>query len=50
VNGAAANPNQRECRPYTADTTLSGSRAPVQGIACRGADGQWRLVSETPAR
>lgn len=45
-NGA----NSRECRPYTADTTLSGGRAPVQGIACRGADGQWRLVSEVPAR
>ncbi len=43
-------PNPRECRPYTADTTLSGGRAPVQGIACRGADGQWRLVSEVPAR
>ena len=42
--------NPRECRPYTADTTLSGGRAPVQGIACRGADGQWRLVSEVPAR
>jgi surface antigen len=42
--------NPRECRPYTADTTLSGGRAPVQGIACRGADGQWRLVSEVPSR
>jgi hypothetical protein len=49
--GAGGNgPNPRECRPYTADTTLSGGRAPVQGIACRGADGQWRLVSEVPAR
>ena len=47
VNNAP--PNPRECRPYTADTTLSGSKAPVQGIACRGADGQWRLVSEAPA-
>ncbi|HEV2551884.1 MAG TPA: hypothetical protein VGU20_31535 [Stellaceae bacterium] len=48
AGGNSSNP--RECRPYTADTTLSGGRAPVQGIACRGADGQWRLVSEVPAR
>jgi surface antigen len=57
VNGAgapaatasAATP-QRECRPYTAATTLTGNAMPVQGIACRDGDGTWRLVSEAPAR
>ena len=41
---------QRECRPYTSDTTLSGRSLRVEGIACRGPDGQWRLVSEAPIR
>lgn len=37
-----------ECRPYTADTTLTGRSVAVEGVACRGSDGQWRLVSEVP--
>lgn len=36
---------RRECRPYTANSTLAGN-----GIACRDGDGQWRLVSEVPLR
>jgi surface antigen len=47
---APAQPAQRECRPYTSDTTLSGRSLRVEGIACRGPDGQWRLVSEAPLR
>ncbi|HEX7968605.1 MAG TPA: hypothetical protein VF502_10315 [Stellaceae bacterium] len=47
---ATAVPNPRECRPYTSNTTLTGRGAAVQGIACRGPDGQWRLVSEVPVR
>jgi hypothetical protein len=47
---AAAPPAQRECRPYTADTPLAGRGVAVQGIACRDADGAWRLVSEVPLR
>ncbi len=47
---ALADPNPRECRPYTSNTTLTGRGAAVQGIACRGPDGQWRLVSEVPIR
>jgi surface antigen len=47
---AAAAVGQRECRPYTSSTTLSGRSITVQGIACRDGDGQWRLVSEVPAR
>ena len=39
-----------DCRPYTADSTLSGRSLAVQGTACRGSDGQWRLVSEVPLR
>jgi periplasmic protein TonB len=46
---SAATP-QRECRPYTSTTTLTGNAVPVQGIACRDGDGPWRLVSEVPAR
>jgi len=46
----AANGKSQECRPYTADTSLTGRSLPVRGMACRGADGQWRLVSELPAR
>jgi hypothetical protein len=38
----------RECRPYTAETPLAGRGVAVQGIACRDADGTWRLVSEVP--
>jgi hypothetical protein len=45
---ASASANQRECRPYTSERTLTGRGLPVQGIACRDADGQWRLVSEAP--
>jgi hypothetical protein len=41
---------QRECRPYTSTTTLTGNAVPVQGIACRDGDGPWRLVSEVPAQ
>ncbi len=41
---------QRECRPYTANSTLTGKGVAVQGIACRDSDGQWRLVSEVPLR
>lgn len=47
---ASASANQRECRPYTSERTLTGRGLPVQGIACRDADGQWRLVSEAPLR
>ena len=46
---SAATP-QRECRPYTSTTTLTGNAVPVQGIACRDGDGPWRLVSEVPAQ
>ncbi len=46
----AAEPNTRECRPYTSSTTLTGRGLHVEGIACRGSDGQWRLVSEVPLR
>ena len=46
---SAATP-QRECRPYTSTTTLTGNAVPVQGIACREGDGPWRLVSELPAQ
>ena len=42
--------SQRECRPYTSSTTLTGRAVAVQGIACRDGDGQWRLVSEAPQR
>lgn len=46
---AVASPAGRgECRPYTADTTLTGRSVAVEGVACRGSDGQWRLVSEVP--
>jgi hypothetical protein len=41
---------QRECRPYTSSTTLTGQSVTVQGIACRDGNGQWHLVSEVPAR
>jgi hypothetical protein len=41
---------QRECRPYTSSTTLTGRAVTVQGIACRDGDGQWHLVSEVPTR
>ena len=41
---------RRECRPYTANSTLAGNGIAVQGIACRDGDGQWRLVSEVPLR
>jgi len=47
---AAADANTRECRPYTSSTTLTGRGLRVEGIACRGSDGQWRLVSEVPLR
>src|SRR5229473_4092695 len=47
---AAAEPSTRECRPYTSSTTLTGRGLRVEGIACRGSDGQWRLVSEVPLR
>jgi hypothetical protein len=43
-------PEQRECRPYTAETPIAGRGLAVQGIACRDADGAWRLVSEVPLR
>jgi hypothetical protein len=46
---SAATP-QRECRPYTSTTTLTGNAVAVQGIACRDGDGPWRLVSEVPAQ
>jgi surface antigen len=45
---AAADSTTRECRPYTSSTTLTGRGLRVEGIACRGSDGQWRLVSEVP--
>jgi hypothetical protein len=44
----AVDTNTRECRPYTSSTTLTGRGLRVEGIACRGSDGQWRLVSEVP--
>jgi hypothetical protein len=47
---ADAGPSTRECRPYTSSTTLTGRGLRVEGIACRGNDGQWRLVSEVPLR
>jgi surface antigen len=47
---AAADAGNRECRPYTSSTTLTGRGLRVEGIACRGNDGQWRLVSEVPMR
>jgi hypothetical protein len=40
--------DQHECRPYTAETTLTGRNVAVQGMACRDSDGKWRLVSEVP--
>jgi hypothetical protein len=46
----AAAPVNRECRPYTAESPLGGRGLAVQGIACRDADGTWRLVSEVPLR
>jgi hypothetical protein len=46
--GTPAAPAGRECRPYTAETPLAGRGVAVQGIACRDADGAWRLVSEVP--
>ncbi|MGO8920686.1 MAG: hypothetical protein ACLQJR_32735 [Stellaceae bacterium] len=45
---SAAPAARNECRPYTADTTLTGRSIAVEGTACRGTDGQWRLVSEVP--
>ncbi len=42
--------SDRECRVYTAETTLLGNKAPVHGLACRGPDGHWHLVSEVPAQ
>ncbi len=45
---AQAAADRRDCRPYTADTTLTGRSVAVQGMACRDSDGQWRLVSEVP--
>jgi hypothetical protein len=45
---ASADAGNRECRPYTSSTTLTGRGLRVEGIACRGNDGQWRLVSEVP--
>jgi hypothetical protein len=45
---AAVADKARECRPYTSSTTLTGRGLRVEGIACRGTDGQWRLVSEVP--
>ncbi|HKW54521.1 MAG TPA: hypothetical protein VJO12_12575, partial [Stellaceae bacterium] len=45
---ASADAGNRECRPYTSSTTLTGRGLRVEGIACRGSDGQWRLVSEVP--
>lgn len=50
VAAASAATPQRECRPYTSTTTLTGNAVPVQGIACRDGNGPWRLVSEVPAR
>jgi len=47
---ASADVGNRECRPYTSSTTLTGRGLRVEGIACRGNDGQWRLVSEVPMR
>ena len=47
---ASADAGNRECRPYTSSTTLTGRGLRVEGIACRGNDGQWRLVSEVPLR
>lgn len=47
---AAARPEDRQCRPYTSDTTLMGQRVPVRGMACRETDGRWHLVSELPLR
>jgi hypothetical protein len=37
-----------ECVPYTSDRTLDGRSAPVQGLTCRDANGQWRRWSEVP--
>jgi hypothetical protein len=48
ANSPAGTANTRECRPYTSDTSVTGRGLAVQGIACRGRDGQWRLVSEVP--
>jgi hypothetical protein len=41
-------PSQRECIPYSSDTTMSGRSEPVQGLACRDANGTWRRMSEVP--
>jgi hypothetical protein len=37
-----------ECRPYVADTTITGAAKPVSGLACRQPDGRWKLVTERP--
>jgi hypothetical protein len=50
AQATATEASNRECRPYTSSTTLTGRGLRVEGIACRGTDGQWRLVSEVPLR
>jgi surface antigen len=47
---AAADAGQAECRPYVADTTITGAARPVAGLACRQADGRWKLVTERPTQ
>jgi hypothetical protein len=39
-------PTSSNCRAYTAQTSITGRNVPVRGVACRGPDGQWRMVSE----
>jgi hypothetical protein len=50
VSGAGAPSQAHECKPYTANSTLTGRNLRVQGIACLDSDGAWRLVSEVPIR
>jgi hypothetical protein len=45
---AASGRSAAECRPYVADTTITGSARPVSGLACRQPDGRWKLVTERP--
>jgi HlyD family secretion protein len=39
-------PAGSQCIPYSSKTTISLSSAQAHGVACRGADGRWWLVSQ----
>jgi hypothetical protein len=39
----------RVCRIYNSTKTILGRPQPVTGLACKGADGRWQLVTEAPA-